>query len=205
MPLRASWALAALLAACTAAAGAWVARDLAPAAAPQLASGTWLPHPRGTGAFALVDARGVRFTQASLAGRPSLLFFGFTHCPDVCPATLAAIARVLRAPGVPALRVVLVTLDPERDTPAVLGRYVRAFDPRFIGLTGSAGAIRGLAKRLDVGYERVPLPGGDYTIDHVGVVFLLDGAGRIVAVFTTPLDGASFGRDLRRAGPFLRG
>ena len=164
-----------LAAACAAVGGAWAARDLGrhPAAVPQLASGTWLPEPRSAGDFTLTDESGAPFTQASLAGEPSIVTFGFTHCPDVCPTTLATLAHVSRAADVPPVRVIFITVDPERDTPPVLGRYVSAFDPRFIALTGAPATIRALARRLGVAYERVALPGGDYTIDHTAVAFLL--------------------------------
>lgn len=193
-----------LTSACAAVGGAWAARDLAsPRAGLQLASGTWLPEPRSTGDFALTDQSGAPFTQASLIGEPSIVTFGFTHCPDVCPAMLAMLARATHAAGVPSLRVVFVTVDPARDTPAVLDRYVRAFDPHFIALTGAPAPIRALARRLGVAYERVALPGGDYTIDHTAVAFLLDSKGRVAAVFTSPLQAGQFASDLRRAAPFL--
>jgi protein SCO1 len=198
-----------LAAGCAAVGGAWAARDLGRslpvpgAAVLKLASGTWLPEPRGTGAFTLVDQSGAPFTQARLTGEPSILTFGFTHCPDVCPATLAMLARASRAAGVPPLRVIFVTVDPQRDTPAVLGRYVRAFDPDFIALSGAPAAIRALAGRLGVAYERIGLPGGDYTIDHTAVAFLIDAHGRVAAIFTAPFDASRFASDLRRAAPHL--
>jgi protein SCO1/2 len=123
----------------------------------------------------------------------------------VCPTSLARLAQVSRAAGVPPVRVIFVTLDPARDTPAVLARYVHAFEPRFLALTGSAAAIDRLAKRLGVAYQRVELPGGDYTIDHSAAAFLLDDAGRIVAVFTAPFDAPRLAEDLRRAAPYLHG
>lgn len=196
-----------LAAACAAVGGAWAARDLGPhggrAAGPKLTGGTWLTASRSTGEFSLIDQSGASFTQASLAGEPTLLTFGFTHCPDVCPETLAALARASRAAGVPHVRVVFVTVDPERDTPRALARYVGAFDPRFVALTGAPATIRALARRLGVAFERVPLPGGDYTIDHTAVAFLLDSSGRVAAVFTAPFDAPSLAGDLRRAAPFL--
>lgn len=172
-------------------------------AGPRLASGTWLAEPRSPGDFTLTDQRGAPFTQASLAGEPSIVTFGFTHCPDVCPDTLAALARASRAAGVPPVRVIFVTVDPQRDTPPVLGHYVRAFDPGFIALTGAPAAIRALAGRLGVAYERIALPGGDYTIDHTAAAFLLDARGHVDAIFTAPFDAARLSSDLRRAAPFL--
>lgn len=203
MPVRSSWIVLSLLALCAALAGAWFAGEVGRAGAPALASGTWLPLPRPVGALSLVDQSGAPFTEARLRGAPSLLYFGFTNCPDVCPTTLAKLAQVERSAVLAHLRVIFVTVDPARDRPTVLAPYVHAFDPRFIGLTGSQRAIAELAARLGVAYERVNLPGGDYTIDHSAVAFLLDRAGRVVAVFTGPFDAARLAEDLRRAAPYL--
>ena len=192
-----------VLALCAALAGAWLADLTGSAPAPQLASGTWLPQPRPIGAVSLVDQSGASFTEARLRGAPSLLYFGFTNCPDVCPTTLAQLAQVERSAGVPSLRVIFVTVDPARDTPAVLAPYVRAFDSHFIGLTGSQRAIGALTRRLGVATERVSLPGGAYTIDHTAGAFLLDASSRVVAVFTAPFDAARLAADLRRGAPYL--
>jgi protein SCO1 len=183
--------------------GAWVAHDFDRPGAPQLTSGTWLPQPRPVSALSLVDQTGASFTAVRLRAAPSLMYFGFTHCPDVCPSTLAKLAQVVRARVVPHLRVIFVTVDPARDRPAVLAAYVHAFDAHFIGLTGSQSAIGDLAARLGIAYERVDLPGADYTIDHSAVVLLIDSAGRVVAVFTAPFDAAHLEEDVRRAAPFL--
>jgi protein SCO1 len=191
------------IALCAAMVGLWLGRELDRPGAPQLTSGTWLPESRSSGTVSLVDQSGAPFTQARLHGAPSLLYFGFTNCPDVCPTTLAKLAQVERSGVVPNLRVIFVTVDPTRDRPAVLAPYVRAFDARFIALTGSPRSVHELAARLGVAYERVDLPGGDYTIDHSAVVFLLDEAGRVVAVFTAPFDASHLEEDLRRARPFL--
>jgi len=196
---------------CAAVGGAWAARDLGPlpadgraaSAGPQLTSGTWLPQWRSVGDFTLTDQHGAAFTEANLEGEPAIVTFGFTHCPDVCPVTLATLARVTRAAGVPPVRVIFVTVDPQRDTASVLGRYVSAFDPAFIALTGPPQTIRALARRLGVAYERVALPGGDYTIDHTAVAFLLDKYGHVDAIFTAPFDAGRLASDLRRAAPFL--
>ncbi len=203
MSLRTAWIVLTCVAICAAAAaGAWIARGLGPPM-PQLTSGTWLPRPRSVGQFSLIDGNGAPFTQARLRGAPSLLYFGYTHCPDACPTTLANLARVVRAAVVPHLRVIFVTVDPARDRPALLGAYVHAFDPQFIGLTGSEQAIDALAARLGVAFEKIALPGGDYTIDHTSVVFLLDAGGRVVAIFSTPFDAARLTQDLRGTARFL--
>jgi len=165
---------------------------------PALASGTWLPAPRSIAPLALTDQSGAAFTQAQLAGAPTVVFFGFTHCPDVCPTTLLKLARA-RAAAHASWRVVFVSLDPGRDSPALLAQYLHAFDSSFVGLTGSAAAIGELAARFGVAFARVDLPGGDYTIDHSATLFLLDREGRMVAVFTPPFDEARLAADLDAA------
>jgi protein SCO1 len=203
MRSRAFWILAVVVVLSAAGAGAWLARRLEPVA-PEMASGTWLPQARSLGSFALIDQSGAAFTPERLRGAPALLFFGFTRCPDVCPTTLVALSQAQRAAAVPGLRVLFVSIDPARDTPAQLGSYLHAFGPGLLGLTGRNEQIHALAGRLGVAYMRVELPGGDYTMDHVAAVFLLDAAGRMVAVFTPPYDPARLAADLRRAAPFLR-
>jgi protein SCO1 len=202
MSLRSYWILIAAVAVGAALAGAWTARAIGPPS-PRLESGTWLPRPRGVGPIALVDQRGAPFTAAQLSGRPSLLYFGLTHSCDVCAQTLAMLARVSRSGVVPHVRVIFVTLDPARDRPARLSSYVSAFDPGFVALTGSARQIGAFAARLGVGFERIDLPGADYTIEHTAVVYLLDASGRIVAIFTAPFDASRLEQDLGRAAPWL--
>src|SRR5437764_811133 len=149
------------------------------------------------------DTTGSSFTRASLVGAPSLVFFGFTRCPDVCPATLLELAQVRKAAALPTLRVVFVSVDPQRDTAALLGTYVHAFDPAFLGLTGAAQSIAPMAADFGVAVNRVELPGGDSTMDHSAVVFLLDARARVVAVFTPPFEARPLAADLRRAAPWL--
>jgi protein SCO1/2 len=199
---RARWLLvaAALLAA---AGGFWLAQQL-DRGSPRLASGTWLPRAKSVGDFRLLDIYGHPFTNANLTGAPTLVFFGFTHCPDVCPTTLVKLAQIRKQAGIAALRVLFVSVDPQRDTPQAVALYVHAFDPDFQGATGDAAAIAALARQFGVAVNRVELPGGDYTMDHSAVVFLLDDAGRIVAIFTPPFDVAALAGDLRRAAPYLK-
>ncbi len=192
-------AAAALLAAL---AGFWVASEL-DRGSPHLASGTWLPQPRAVPDFTLSDIYGRPFTRADLAGAPTLVFFGFTHCPDVCPTTLLKLARVTKQVGDARLRVLFVSIDPQRDTPQALALYVHAFDPRFAGLTGEPAAIAAVAQQFGVAVSRVDLPGGDYTMDHSAVVFLLDDAARIAAIFTPPFEVAAMAADLTAAAPYL--
>jgi protein SCO1 len=189
-------------AACAALAGFWLAHQL-DREAPALASGTWLPRARAVSDFHLTDNTGQPYGRANLLGAPTLIYFGFTRCPDVCPTTLIKLAQARRTAALPALRVLFVTVDPPRDTPPVLGLYVHAFDPDFAGVTGEPGEIRRVAADFGVAMNRVDLPGGDYTMDHSAVVFLLDSAARIVAIFTPPFDAAALAADLKRAAPYL--
>jgi protein SCO1 len=185
-------------------AGFYLARQI-DRASPQLASGTWFPQARAVPDFALLDASGKPFTRQDLSGAPTLVFFGFTHCPDVCPTTLVKLAQVRKQAALPQLRVLFVSIDPQRDTPAVVMQYVHAFDPQFEGATGEPATIDSLAKGFGVAVNRVELPGGDYTMDHSAVVFLLDASARMVAVFTPPFDVPAMVADLRSAAPFLQG
>ena len=183
-------------------AGFWLAREL-DSSAPQLASGTWLAMPHTVADFQLTDHLGRPFTARELQGKPSLVFFGFTHCPDVCPTTLVKLAQVKKAAAIAGLQVLFVTVDPQRDTPTAVGLYVHAFDPEFIGLTGDPKAIEKMTAAFGVAALRVDLPGGDYTMDHSAAVFLVDARARIVGVFTPPFDTRRFAQDLQVAAPRL--
>lgn len=183
-------------------AGFWLASQL-DRGSPRLASGTWLPQARALPDFTLTDMYGRPFTHADLAGAPTLVFFGFTHCPDVCPTTLLKLARIHKAAGIANLRVLFISIDPQRDTPQAMGLYVHAFDPDFMGVTGEPQAISRVATQFGVAVSRVDLPGGDYTMDHSAVVFLLDDAARIAAIFTPPFEVAAFAADLKAAAPYL--
>ena len=199
--IRARWLF--LAAAVFAGAGGfWLAHQL-DRGSPQLASGTWLPQSKPVIDFELTDTSGQAFTRRDLTGAPTLVFFGFTHCPDVCPTTLVKLAQVHRRAAIAGLRVLFISVDPQRDTPPLLGQYLRAFDPQFRGLTGDPRTIARLAANFGVAVNRVELPGGDYTMDHSAVVFLLDDSAHIVAIFTPPFDVAALSTDLARAAPSL--
>ena len=182
--------------------GFWLAQQL-DRESPRLASGTWLPEPKPIGDFELIDAGGHPYTRADLASAPTLVYFGFTRCPDVCPTTLAKLAQARRQAALPSLRVLFVSIDPERDTPPAVGLYAHAFDPLFQGVTGTPEEIRKVARNFAVAVNRVDLPGGDYTMDHSAVVFLVDGAG-IRAIFTPPFEVPALVADLRRAAAQLK-
>ena len=201
------WISVGAIAVVAALAGVFVARMLNQPAVPSLEAGTAYPVPRPLPEFSLVDTHGAAASPATLRGHPTLVFFGFTHCPDVCPTTLAKLAIVQKQavldPGLAGLKVALITVDPERDTPGQLGTYVAAFRGDFIGLTGSAPEIVKATRGFGVASARVDLPGGNYTMDHSAAVFALDSQARIVAVFTPPLAEAALVRDMQRLAPVL--
>jgi len=188
--------------------GAWIARatlTTRTAPAPVLQSGTWLPEPRDIALPALTDSAGAPFTADSFAGHASLLFFGFTRCPDVCPNTLALLTQVMRSTQAANLTVYLVSVDPERDTPEVLRAYLAGFDPQFIGLTGDPLDIKTLARTVGTAMVKVDLPGDTYTMDHSATLYLLDDDGRLRAVFTQPLEVETLAGDLAVAVAATRG
>ena len=140
-------------------------------------SGTASRVPIG-GPFQLTDQDGKPFSSDSLKGKPFALFFGFTHCPEVCPTTLYDLTQDLEALGKDAdrMNVVFVTVDPEQDTPELMKTYLSSFDPRIIGLTGTPDEIAAAAKAYRVYYKKVPTESG-YTMDHTATIFLMDGQG----------------------------
>ena len=152
------------------------------------------------GPFHLEDQDGKPVSDQDLKGRPFLVFFGFTHCPDVCPTTLFEISEVLRKLGPDADRTsaVFITVDPERDTPAAIKDYLSSFDPHLRGLTGDAAAVNGAIKAYRVYAKKVPLDNGDYTMDHTAVVYLMDKDGRFVAPFNLKRPPEAAAADLRR-------
>ena len=152
------------------------------------------------GAFNLVDQNGKPITDQDMKGRPFLVFFGFTHCPDVCPTTLFEVSEVLRALGPQGekVRALFVTVDPERDTPAKLKDYLSSFDPHLVGATGDEAAIKAVEKAYRVYSKKVPLDGGGYTMDHTALVYLMDKEGRFVAPFNIKRKPAEAAADLRR-------
>jgi len=163
-----------------------------------LDSGTWLPEPREVAAFRLTDQAGRERSNSDLQGRPSLLFFGFTYCPDICPTTLAALTEALRRGPLPGVQVLFVSVDPERDTAASLKDYLGAFNRDFIGLRGDAQAMEPLMRSLGAIAIRQPLADGSYTMDHTATLYLLDTRGRLVAVFTPPFAPERLAADFDR-------
>ncbi len=139
------------------------------------------------GPFSLVDTEGKRVTDENFRGRYMLVFFGFTHCPDICPAELQVMAQALDQLGDKADKIVpvFITLDPERDDPKTMGEYVKSFGPNFVGLTGSPEAIAAAAKAYRVAYTKVENKSSleNYSVDHSALVYLMDPEGRYVAHF----------------------
>jgi len=127
-------------------------------------------------AFVLTDQDGRVVHEADLLKKPTVIFFGYTFCPEACPTTLARLEVLMKALGPQSnkLNVVFVTVDPARDTPHQLKQYLAAFDPRFIGLTGTDAQVAKAAKEYGVFYQKAPLPGGGYSMDHSTAVYLVD-------------------------------
>jgi len=169
-----------------------------------LESGTWLPSARTLSDFHLQDMSGREFDLNNLRGHPTLLFFGFTNCPDVCPTTLAILEQVLRQAPLAGAQVVFVSVDPERDSAASLQAYLGAFDKDFIGVRGDRTALAPLLNSLNAIAVREDLPGGGYTMDHSATLYLLDTQGRLVAVFSPPFSSAKLTADLHQVGAARR-
>lgn len=184
-------------------AGVLLARMLGNAGVP-LQSGTWLPQPRALAPFHLSDLSGRDFSLESLRGHPTLLFFGFTSCPDVCPTTLATLTEVQRGAPLPGTRVVFVSIDPERDSASNLQVYLGAFSKDFIGARGDQAALAPLLRSLGAIAVRQNLPDGSYTMDHSATLYLLDTRAQLVAVFSPPFSAPKLTADLRRVAAGAR-
>lgn len=163
---------------------------------------TVLPQPRPLPAFSLLDQHGQEIDQQALAGDWHLLFFGFTHCPDICPMTLQTLAGLrarLAALEGRAPRVVFVSIDPARDAPGLLADYLAYFDPEILGITGEETAIADFARQMGVAvFMGEPDEHGDYAVDHSTAVFLVDPQGRLAALFRMPHETESMARDYLR-------
>jgi protein SCO1/2 len=162
-----------------------------------------MPLPQASavgGPFRLTDQNGRTVTEEDVKGRPFLVFFGFTHCPDVCPTTLFDISEVFRKLGPNADRAaaLFITVDPERDTPETMKTYLSSFDPHLRGLTGDAAAVDGAIKAYRAYAKKVPDPDGGYTMDHTALVYLMDKDGRFVAPFNLKRRPEDSAADLRR-------
>jgi protein SCO1 len=152
------------------------------------------------GPFQLTDQAGATVTEKDLQGRPTLIFFGFTHCPDVCPTSLFEISEILRAMGKDADKVnaLFISVDPERDNAAAMKDYLSSFDPHLKGLTGDPAAVQKVITAYRVYAKKVPLKDGDYTMDHTALIYLMDRDGRFVAPFNVNRKPEEAATDLKR-------
>lgn len=152
------------------------------------------------GPFSLTDQNGRPITEAALKGKPTLIFFGFTHCPDVCPTALFEMSEIFNALGPDAgkAQAFFVSVDPERDTPDVLKSYVSSFSPQIVGLSGTPEATEQIKREFRVYSRKVPLKDGDYTMDHTAVVYLMDKDGNFVAPFNSKRPPAEAAAELKR-------
>jgi protein SCO1 len=175
-----------------------------------LAVVVWLTMPRGGavasgpsaigGAFSLVDQTGRTVTENDLKGKPSLVFFGFTHCPDICPTKLFEMTQMLDALGPDAAKVnvLFITVDPARDTRELLATYLGSFNPRILGLTGTEEQVTQAMRAYRAFARKVPLDGGNYTMDHTVFVYLMDRNGQFVSTFDLQRGPAASAQDLRK-------
>ena len=177
------WAVVAM----AALAGLVIALRPVPTDAPIASSGSLIEI---GGPFTLTGTDGKPFSSERQAGKPYALFFGFTHCPDVCPTTLSRLARLRNAlgQGNDSFAIVLVTVDPERDTPEAMARYAGLFGTPVVALTGTTPAIERVKTQFGIYSAKVPAAGGDYSVDHTATVFLIDRDGKFAATIS-PAEG----------------
>lgn len=183
------------------AAAAWLTEYIKLTPSPQGTEGLLWPPPKTLEGFALLDQAGAPFTPERLEGKWSLLFFGFTHCPDICPNTLRLLEKA--SPAFPAdTQVVFVSVDPERDTPETVAQYVRFFDPDFLGVTGTPDSMAAFTRSLGVLSMRTEADEqGNYSVDHSAALFLIDPHRRLVGIVAQPFTEESVSRlylDIRR-------
>jgi protein SCO1/2 len=152
------------------------------------------------GPFQLTDQNGKPLTDQDMKGKPYLVFFGYTHCPDICPTTLFELSEILHAMGKDADRInaLFISVDPDRDTPAVIKDYLSSFDPHLRGATGTHQQIAAVEKAYRVYSKKVPAKNGDYSMDHSAVVYLMDKQGRFVAPFNLKRKPAEAAEALRK-------
>ena len=188
-----------LLAAVAAALGLAAGIAFMPPKAVTIASGTLLQPPRALPAFALTGIDGKPFTNTRLKGHWSVVFAGFTTCPDICPSTLTMLKGVLTdlGPLAAELQVLLLSIDPERDTPERLKNYVQFFDQRFIGATGPNAELDKLARAMSFVYTKVPGATAEtYTMDHSAALMLINPQGQLAGFFTAPHRREALAADL---------
>ncbi|HJT98782.1 MAG TPA: SCO family protein [Rhodanobacteraceae bacterium] len=189
-----------LVAAIAAAIGLWFGSRMFAPSQPKLAAAVMYPAPRELPDFALRRADGATLSKADWNGRWTVAFFGYTNCPDVCPTTLATFKQVfakLKATGAAGrFRFDFISVDPERDTPEQLAKYVGYFDRDFVAATGSDEELTRLTRALGLVYSREKTANGDYTVDHSASAVLIDPSGREVGLFRPPFDANAIAGDL---------
>ena len=191
-----------VVAAIAAGLGLWLGDRLHPAGTQQATRAALVyPAPRDVPPFKLSRAPSGELTDADLKGAWSLMFFGYTHCPDVCPTTLATLKQVdaqLRAePVAVPVKTIFVSVDPERDTPQALADYVGYFDKDFVAATADPASLQALASAVGVVFIKSPQAGSDYTMDHTASLLVIDPQGRLHALFRPPLSADTIVADLR--------
>jgi len=185
-----------LLAGC----GQTVTSTPAPTATPAASSGTAIEPPRALTAWTFPSTRGEPISLRDLRGKPTLIFFGYANCPDFCPATLGDFKRIKAQLGARGddVNYVFISVDPERDTPAALKRYVEFFDPSFIGLSGDEATLRQIAPEYGLYYRRREIEGSQagYFVDHTVVTYLLDREARLIKIYSHEVEPETIGNDL---------
>lgn len=195
------------LAALAVVAGIWLQLRMSAPEMPPETNATLLRAARPIGDARLLDTQGREFTIQQLKGRWSLVFFGFTHCPDVCPTTLAILGQVARRleelPDRQQPQLVFVSVDPERDVPAIVKGYVEHFDKKMIGLTGELDQVEALAARMGVAFQKVPLDQGGYSMDHSAAIFMLNPGAELNAIISAPHSVEGITDDYRKIVTFM--
>ncbi|SEP69030.1 protein SCO1/2 [Solimonas aquatica] len=165
-----------------------------------LQSGTLLPQPRALPELNLLDDQNQPYAQSRLQKHWTLIFPGYTSCPDICPTTMALLKQVLiqLGPQAEQLQVAMLTVDPERDTPERLGQYLHYFNPHFLGLITPEPNLKRVAQTLGVVYVKVPGESGSYTMDHSAALVLLDPQGRLAGYLTPPFTVDALVQDFRK-------
>ena len=181
----------------------------APAAVPKNLEATLLDKSKPLTAFNLIDHDSKAFNLDSLKNNWSFLFFGYTHCPDVCPLAMQVMRKVwkdkkLEVISKTNLKMIFVSVDPDRDTPAILKSYAQYYNPAFIGVTGKANEIDNLTQQIGIlyGFDE-PNKNGDYNVAHSGQIILIDPKGNMRAVFSPPLNPASIAKDFIAIQKFI--
>lgn len=173
---------------------------LQPPDVPEIETGTLLEQPFMLPQFDLVDHHGEALTRSDLTGQWSLLFTGFTSCPDVCPATISILKQLddLLSTDETEIRMILLSVDPERDTPEVLTQYIDLFNAPVTGITGSMGGVEAFCNEIGMSFIHIPVTNGRYTIEHSGAIVLIDPRGRISGYFRPPFNPERMAADLQK-------